>query len=92
LFFIIIYDLFKPLGLFVETASFFIVYPYSRLVSLNLPFFSKKLSYSIYLFPKYRLANNFLFRNYYSPDYYVLYSEMLAFKKIFKHLKVFNSF
>jgi len=76
----------------VETSSFFIIYPYSRVVSLNIPFFSKKLSDSIYLFPKYRLSNNFFFRNYHSPDFYVLYSEMLSFKKIFKFVNVFHFF
>jgi hypothetical protein len=88
----VLYDIFMPLGLFVETSSFFIIYPYSRIVSLNIPFLSERLSNSIYLFPKYRLANNYFFRNYYSSDYYVLYSEMLSFKKIFKHLTIFKFF
>jgi hypothetical protein len=93
LFFFIIYDLFSPLGIFVETSSSFILYPYSRLVESRIPFFSERFEKAIYLFPKYQLANNYYINNYYSPDFYILFSEMLvSFKKIFKILKIFEFF
>ena len=60
LFFFIVYDLFFPLGFFLETSSAFVLVPYAKLVLKKIPFFSNSLKKSIYFFPKYRLFNNLL--------------------------------
>jgi len=77
LFFFILYDIFFPLGFFIETSSFFIVVPYAKIILLNIPFFSKFFENTIYIFPKYRLGNNFLNYSWVYNDFTVIYSKFL---------------
>jgi len=92
LFFIILYDLFNPLGFFLEGSSSFIISPYFRLAQAKMPFVSSLFSHVIYFFPKYNLYNVYFSSNFIAVDYTTIYSEMLSFKDFFKYFGFFNFF
>ena len=93
LFFFIVYDLFFPLGFFLESSSFFIIAPYAKIVLKKIPFLSFYLKKSIYFFPKYRLFNNLLNFSLVHSEFTLVYSELIFIsKKFFRKFRFFNHF
>lgn len=87
------FDLLKGFGFAAESGSFFIFAPYSKIVSLNIPFISNSLKRAIYFFPKYRFLNHVETHSLIIYEYAIYYYFMFVdFNIVFKYLKTWNHF
>jgi len=85
-FFLVVFDLIKPFGVFFHNYKSFVYVPYSKI-----SFFSN--NQDVYIFPKYRFLNNVTNYSLIGRQSVVFYSLFRSTKfNLFKILKVFNHF
>ena len=85
-FFLVVFDLVKPFGIFFHNYKSFVYVPYSKI-----SFFSK--NQDVYIFPKYRFLNNVVNFSLINRQSVVFYSLFRTTKfNLFKILKTFNHF